>query len=541
MKKSTILFLLVFVFVVGAAVPTFLVWNPGHWGWAEHLTGRVHNHGSASDAPGENEQLWTCGMHPQVIQDEPGLCPICNMKLTPLKQETAPAAAASEPTKQLWTCGMHPQVIQDEPGDCPICNMKLVPLKQDTAPAETAAGGSSGERKIKYWRAPMDPNYISDKPGKSPMGMDLVPVYEDEQPAATGVRVDPGFLQNFGVRTATVEKGSIPIEIRTIGVLTYNEKDIASVNTKFEGWIEKAYVNYIGEPVKKGQVLFEIYSPQLVTTQQEYLATLDYVGRLGERSNQDAIDRAKSLLEAARERLHYWDISDEQIAHLKQTKKATRTLKIFSPASGVVVEKMNQSLEGMKLNPGMNVFKIANLSTVWAEIEVYEYQLQHVRLGQNAAITVDAFPGRRWNGKIIYLDPTINQQTRTLRAFVEISNKDMKLRPEMFANVDLRTPAVSGAVKVPDEAILHTGDRSVVIVQKEKGVFEPRQVSLGVAGDGYQEVRHGLQAGETIVTSSQFLIDSESNLREAINKMLAERSGASREDSAPAAPAEHQH
>jgi RND family efflux transporter MFP subunit len=342
------------------------------------------------------------------------------------------------------------------------------------------------------------------------------------------------------------EKGSIPIEIRTIGVLTYNEKDIASINTKFEGWIEKAYVNYIGEPVKKGQVLFEIYSPQLVTTQQEYLAALDYVNRLESGSNQDAIQRAKSLLAASRERLHYWDISEGQIGQLKDTRKATRTLKIFSPVSGVVVEKMAQALEGMKLNPGMNAFKIADLSTVWAEIEVYEYQLQYVRPGQRASITVDAFPGRSWSGKIIYLDPTIDQRTRTLKAFVEIPNKDRNLRPEMYVNIELRTPAVSAAVKVPEQAVIHTGERSIVIVQQAEGVFEPREVQLGATGDGYQEVRHGLKAGEVIVTSSQFLIDSESNLKAAIQKMLAARSGSgdtdeSQEEAAPAAPPEHQH
>lgn len=494
MKKSTVIFLLASVFVVGAAVPTFLVWNPAHWEWAEHLAGRVHSH--TADMGGSHE------------------------------------------AKQLWTCGMHPQVIQDEPGTCPICGMNLVPLRQDSAGAAAPAAG--GERKIKYWRAPMDPNYISDKPGKSPMGMDLVPVYEDEGPAVSGVRVDPSFLQNFAVKTAVVEQGSIPIDIRTIGVLTYNEKNIASINTKFEGWIEKAYVNYVGEPVEKGQVLFEIYSPQLVTTQQEYLAALDYVRRLESKSEPDAVARARSLLESARERLHYWDITAAQIDELRSSGKVTRTLKIFSPVSGFVVKKMDQAIEGMKLNPGMNVFQIADLSTIWARIEVYEYQLQHVRLGQAARISVDAFPGRQWLGKTIYLDPAVNQKTRTLTAFVEIPNPDLRLRPEMYANIELQTPAVSGAVKVPEQAVIHTGERSVVIVRKAEGVFEPREVELGATGDGYHQVRRGLKAGEVIITSSQFLIDSESNLRAAISKMLAEREGTG-EEQPPAASPEHQH
>jgi len=490
MNKGTTIFLLLFVFVMGAAVPTILVWNPGHWEWAEQLTGRVHGHGEEAGAPGT--------------------------------------------AKQLWTCGMHPQVVQDEPGNCPICGMKLVPLQPDKAPAAVSADSGGKERKIKYWRAPMDPNYISDKPGKSPMGMDLIPVYEDEAPTTTGVRVDPAFLQNFAVRTAVVEEGSIPVDIRTIGVLTYNERNIASINTKYGGWMEKVYVNYIGERVRKGQALFEIYSPQLVTTQQEYLTALEYVRALENSAARDAVERARSLLKATRERLRYWDITEQQIGRLRRSGKITRTVKFYSPVSGIVVGKMDQALEGMKLNPGMNVFKIANLSTVWAEVEIYEYQLQFVRLGQTARITVDAFPGKQWRGRIIYLDPSLDRKTRTLKASVEIPNPNLRLRPEMYASVQLRTPAVRGVVKVPEEAILHTGERSVVIVRKGEGVFEPREVKLGAMGGGYQEVRSGLRAGEVIVTSSQFLIDSESNLKEAINKMLAARRVAGENNTAPA-------
>ena len=494
-SKSSYVLLVLLVFLLGAAVPILLVRNQANWAWAERFIARLHSH---------------------------------------------EAESVQEQVKQLWTCGMHPEVIQEEPGECPICYMDLTPVKQmEAMPAETTQ--QTQERKIKYWQAPMDPNFISDKPGKSPMGMDLVPVFEDEEPAASGIRVDPGFLQNFAVRTAVVEKGSIPIEIRTIGTLTYNEKNIASVNTKFEGWIEKAYVNYIGEPVEKGQVLFEIYSPQLVTTQQEYLATVDYLEKLRVGGDEDAVGRARSLLEATAERLRYWDITDEQIDVLRQSGKITRTLKILSPASGVVVEKMDRSLEGMKLTSGMNVFKIANLSTLWAEVEVYEYQMQYVKTGQTARITVDAFPGRQWSGKVIYLDPAVNLQTRTLTASVEISNSDLKLRPEMYANVEIRMPAVSGTVIVPEEAILHTGARSVVIVETGKGVFEPREIHLGAIGNGYQEVRHGLQPGEVVVTSSQFLIDSESNLREAINKILAERTSGGEVQTEPMATPEHQH
>ncbi len=386
-----------------------------------------------------------------------------------------------------------------------------------------AAQQSPSKRKVKYWRAPMDPTYISDKPGKSPMGMDLLPVYEDEEPQQSGIRVDPNFLQNFAVRTVKAERGSIPVDIRTIGVLDYNQKNLTQVNTKFEGWIETAEVNYVGEPVRKGQVLFEIYSPQLVTTQQDYLSALTYVQKLSAGGDPDAVARARSLLSATRERLHYWDITDDQIDQLQRSGKVTRTLQVMSPVSGVVVSKMSDSLEGMKLSPGMNVYKIADLSTIWAGVEVYEDHIRYMQPGRRADITIDAFPNRHWSGQVIYLDPTINQQTRTLKAYVEIPNPDQSLRPQMYANVEVKVPAISGAVKVPEEAVLHSGESSVVIVENGAGLFEPREVELGALGDGYREIRKGVRAGETVVTSSQFLIDSEANLKAAVQQMLNQR------------------
>lgn len=335
---------------------------------------------------------------------------------------------------------------------------------QAKSPADMAAPEAlQTERKILYWRAPMDPNYISDKPGKSPMGMDPIPVYEDEGPVVSGIRVDPSFAQNFAIRTAEAKRGSIPIEIRTVGILAYNQKAIASINTKFEGWIEKPQVNYIGEPVQRGQVLFEIYSPQLVPTQKEYLSVIDYLERLSSSgAYPEALERARWLVESSRERLRYWDIPDDQIQELQRSNTITRTLKVVSPVSGLVIQKMDQSLEGMRLAPGMNVYKIADLTTIWVEIEVFEYQLQHLRLGQTAQIALDAFPGRSWQGQLIYLDPTVNAKTRTLKAYVEIPNPDRELRPQMYANVEIRVPAVSGAVIVPQEAVIHSGERNVV-------------------------------------------------------------------------------
>ena len=317
--------------------------------------------------------------------------------------------------------------------------MRLVPVRDTDAAQDhdmaamddAGAGGTSpqGERKILYWRAPMDPNYISDKPGKSPMGMDLIPVYEDAGGGGAGspndVRVDPGFLQNFAIRTAVVERGTIPIDIRTIGILQHNEQNVFSINTKFEGWIEKSNYNTVGEYIEKGALLFEIYSPQLVTTQQEYLAAIDYVRRLSaSNAYPEAVERARSLLASARERLQYWDITDEQIDLLRERGKPLRTLPFYSPASGYLVAKGGESLEGMRLTPGMTVLKLADHSKLWAEVEFYEDQLRHIRKGARVLVEVNSFPGRRWAGRVALFDSKVAPKTRTLRAYVEVDNAD---------------------------------------------------------------------------------------------------------------------
>ncbi len=392
----------------------------------------------------------------------------------------------------------------------------------DPPAGERDAGATDpDEREILHWRAPMDPNYTSDRPGKSPMGMDLVPVYADEAPVDGGIRVSQAFLQNFAVRTDVVRRGALPVSIRTVGILAHNEERVVSVQTKYEGWIERATVNNVGETVERGDVLFEIYSPQLVTTQREFLGAMDYAGRLRDAgAYPEAVERARSLLEASRERLLYWDMTPEQIDELAESGEVARTVRVFAPASGFIVEKMGDSMEGMKLEPGMTVLKIADHSTLWAETDFYEDDLRHVREGQAVVIEADAFPGREWSGRILFFRPAVNPQTRTLTGFVEVANPDLRLRPKMYVNVTVRTSGAVDAVMVPSEAILHSGTRAVVVVARGGGVFEPREVVLGTESEGMQEVASGLAEGETIVVSSQFLIDSDANLRGAISQLL---------------------
>ena len=395
---------------------------------------------------------------------------------------------------------------------------------------QTAPDSVEGERPVLYWRAPMDPTYTSDRPGKSPMGMDLVPVYADEMAADEeeaqvtvegAVRVSRNFLQNFAVRTTPARRGTLPVSIRTVGILAHNEERMVSVQTKYEGWIERASVNNVGETVERGDVLFEIYSPQLVTTQREFLGAMEYVGRLRDGSAYpEAVERAQSLLEAARERLLYWDMTGKQIDELAESGTVTRTVRIFAPASGFIVDKMGDSMEGMRLSPGMTILKIADHTTLWAETEFYEDDLRHVGVGQTVRIGADAFPGRDWSGRILFFRPAVNPQTRTLTAFVEVANTDLRLRPMMYVNVTARTSGAAEAVIVPSEAVLHSGTRAVVIVARGGGLFEPREVLLGTESEGMQEVASGLAEGETVVVSSQFLIDSDANLKAAISQLL---------------------
>lgn len=494
MKKGILLSLV--SFMIGIGLTGIVLVNPYHWGWADSL-------------------------HRSVLGLDHG-----------------PEEAASESAEgQLWTCGMHPQVVEDHPGTCPICGMDLIPLKGSTGgqAVETAAGQkgkgrSEGERKILYWRAPMDPTYTSDKPGKSPMGMDLVPVYADEAAgegsSANTIKIDPTFVQNIGVQTTPVKRQDIPFTIRTVGNVTYNDEQVHWVNTKYDGWIEKVYINYVGQPVKKGQKLFEIYSPQLVTTQQEYLDALDYAEKLSTSPYPDIKERARSLLESSRQRLAYWDIPNDQIAELEKTRKLLRTLSVVSPVTGMVVEKMDQALEGMHAKAGMNLYKIVDLSTIWVEADIFENQIPWLKTGQPATLEFPYQPGRKFRGRIRYIYPYFDDKTRTMRVSLSLPNPGLEFKKDMYVNVTFDVPSAHNVITVPEEAVIHSGERNVIVLSRGNGEFEVRDVTLGLNGSGLYEVKQGLKEGEEIVVSSQFLIDSESNLKEAIRKMVAKKSAA---------------
>ena len=456
-------------------------------------------------------------------------------------------AAREGEAKQLWTCGMHPQIIQDHPGTCPICGMNLVPMRAGAESGERHAGHDAtspasakpGERRILFYRNPMNPTVTSPVPMKDEMGMDYVPVYEDEaKGAAAGgptVTIDPGIVQNMNVLTRVAERGDFAREIRTVGYLEYDQQRMVSVTTKYAGWVEQVYVNYVGEEVHKGQPLFEIYSPELVQTEQDLLSAIQFAKRM-EGATEDARRRAEDLVAAARQRLAYWDIEPTQIERFEKTGQVFRTLTVTAPASGFVMLRM-PGLEGMAVRPGTEVYHIADLSTLWLSVEAFEDQIAWLKIGSMAEVSLSYFPGETFTGRVRYIEPQVNEKTRTVPLKLEVPNRDGRLRAGMYATVRFQPVVARDAVLVPTLSILRTGQRNLVVVAEEGGRFTPREVQLGAEGEGRAQVTAGLREGERIVTSAQFLIDSESNLREAVQKLLASRETAG---AAPPAPA-HQH
>jgi len=433
----------------------------------------------------------------------------------PTPPGTSKAAPPEE--KKQYTCSMHPFIVTDQPGSCPICGMTLVPVKSASASTGPDGGGGKKEKKILYWVAPMDPNYRSDKPGKSPMGMDLVPVYEDEGGGEGTIRVDPNTIQSIGVRTAEVRAGELKKTIRTVGRVTYDERRINTVNSKVNGWIEKLYVGTTGEEVRTGAPLIDIYSPDLVSAQQEYLIAHKHYQEVKNSPYPDVVRGAAAMLASAKKRLAFWDITEAQVEEVERSGNVRKTLTLYSPFRGVVVSKA--AFDGGKVMAGMELFRIADLSRVWVQGDVYEYELPWVKAGVPATVTLDYLPGKRYRGTVSYVYPYLEGKTRTATVRVELENPGGVLKPDMYAHIELE-PRVGGkTVLVSSEAVIRSGIRNVVFVARGEGRFEPRDVTLGLEGEeGTVQVLKGLAAGERVVVSSQFLLDSESSLKEALKK-----------------------
>ncbi|PIU53488.1 MAG: efflux RND transporter periplasmic adaptor subunit [Deltaproteobacteria bacterium CG07_land_8_20_14_0_80_60_11] len=427
------------------------------------------------------------------------------------------AVAPKEPKTRYWRCPMHPEIVREAPGKCPKCGMDLVPVREEEAPAPAA----KKERKIKYWVAPMDPSYIRDKPGKSPMGMDLVPVYEEVGEEAPGaIKVSSATLQSMGVRTAKVEVRPLSRLTLAVGLVNFNERNLATITTKVNGWVERLFVNATGDPVRKGQTLLSLYSPDLVSSQEEYLLAARNLKAMKNSPVKEMADGARRLAEASRRRLEYFDIGASQIDTLERTGQVKKNLTLASPANGIVTKRM--VTQGMYVQAGMPLLEVADLSTVWVDADIYQYELPWIKVGQMVTMTLNYLPGESFPGKIDYIYPYLKEATRTAKVRLRFPNPGLRLKPEMFAQVKIESPVSHQAVVVPMEAVLDTGLKQHVFIALGQGRFEPREVKLGVYGDdnNYREVISGLKGGEEVVTSAQFLLDSESRFREAVQMMM---------------------
>jgi Cu(I)/Ag(I) efflux system membrane fusion protein/cobalt-zinc-cadmium efflux system membrane fusion protein len=422
--------------------------------------------------------------------------------------------------EQLYSCGMHPEVISDEPGNCPICGMKLTPIKSTNQNTQKGVPPDSAEKsKILYWRAPMDPTEIYEEPGKSKMGMDLVHVYEGEEAGGAGrITIDGVVQQNMNLRIAPVKRRDIYNVIRAYGRVSYAEDQQFTVTTKISGWIEKLYVNTKGQKVHKGQPLLEIYSPELVSTQEEYLLALENDQKLSSSSFESVRNNAQKMLSLARERLEYWDVPETEIAKIKESRQTRRTILLKSQVTGVVTHKAVK--EGDKIGPGMDLFYIASLDKIWVEAAVYESEIPLIKVGQKAELELDHITEEKRAGKVDFIYPYLDQKSKANTVRLVFDNHDQVLKPDMYATVRIYTQAAKDAMAVPSEAVIHSGKRQIVFVTQGDGKFEPREIKVGAeSDDGYVQVISGLFDHEEVVVSGQFLLDSESRTREAIAKM----------------------
>ncbi|MBV5306750.1 MAG: efflux RND transporter periplasmic adaptor subunit [Desulfobulbaceae bacterium] len=422
-----------------------------------------------------------------------------------------------EARKVQYTCSMHPFIIRDAPGSCPICGMSLTPVKVDKNSVTTG-------NEIQKWRSPMDPTYVRDAPGKDSMGHDLVLVTESGT-ASEGIRIDPLTIQNMGVRTEKVVKRKLQRTVRTIGLISAAEDQQFSVNSKIDGWVERLFVNQQGQPIKKGQPLLEIYSPDLVAAQQEYLLALENRRRLAASPYPEIAAGADRLLEASRTRLQYWDISPEQIRSMERSGQVHKTLTLASEHAGVVTSK--KVLSGARIMAGEELLQITDLSKVWIIADIYEYEIPWVKAGQAVQVELPLAGSKVIDGTISYLYPYLENETRAIKARIEVANPGQDLKPSMYANVSIGTGAVEDSLAIPLTALLNSGKGQTVFVSLGEGRFAPRSVKSGVRDDdGFIQILSGLNEGDEVVVSAQFMLDSESRLREALDKMSAPKTSA---------------
>lgn len=385
-----------------------------------------------------------------------------------------------------------------------------------TTTSTTTTTNQSGERKVLYWRAPMNPNEVYDKPGKSRMGMDLVPVYEDEGTESGVVKINGATQQNMNVKTEIVKVKNLSSLVITNGILETDERKEFVVTTKVGGWVEKLFVNYTGQEVKKGEKLIAIYSPELVAAQQEFITALSYAESVMNSSDENIAASGEELISNSIRKLELLDVSKVEIERLRKTKEIKTYITLYAPFDGTVIHK--QVTEGEKIKPGSPLLRIADLRTLWLMADVYEYELSKINVGSAAEITFNYLPGKTFTGKVSFIYPTLDAKTRTVKVRIDMPNYNSELKPSMFATIKIYGKDLGNYPVVPEEAVIRSGQANIIILSLGDGKFKPVDVTLGNYAEGYYQVLDGLTEGNKIVTSAQFLIDSESSLKAALSQ-----------------------
>lgn len=423
-----------------------------------------------------------------------------------------------------YHCPMHPTYVADHPGDCPICGMRLVPIgardTREEAKPETKPAANGAQQAAPRYVCPMDPEVVSDKPGRCPKcGMALVLAKQDvpaQVPAGLApITVGEEGLKLAGVQSAEARAGGLRYSLRTVATVAVDERRVRVVTTKVQGFVEKLFVTYTGQLLRQGEPMLALYSPELLAAEEEYLRLREAAkGPLG------AKEESAELLRAARRRLELYDVPEALIARLEKGGQAQRVVTFPAPFGGTVTGK--GVFAGQQVVPGMELFTVTDLSKVWIEAEVYESEARLVAPGQVARFSLPYDPGREFSGKVAYIYPSISAQSRTLRLRFDLANTDFALKPGMFVNAELRLEAKEGVV-IPASAVLDTGLRQVVYVDSGQGRYVPRQVTVGVRHEGMAQILSGLAAGERVVTKGNFLLDSESRLRAAMPQAPADK------------------
>lgn len=421
----------------------------------------------------------------------------------------------AETAAAKYQCPMHPTIVQDHPGECPICGMKLVKVGGGATPAK--------DRKIVLYRSPMDPKQTSPTPRKDQMGMDYVPVYEDEGGAGAStvqglatIEIDPARQQLIGLKIAPVTRGKVSGSWRTFSKVAADEQRVRHINVKVPVFVEHVYVNFVGKPVRKGEALFSGYSPELLAAQAEYQVALSTQKTLAGSTESPLFDGG-GLLKASRRRLELLDAGGA-IKRLEQGGEPLRTLTFSSPIEGVVTKK--EVVDGMKLDAGAMPYEIVDLSKVWVLADIYESDVHRVRVGMTGKLTLKAYPNRVFEGVSTFIDPVLDPMTRTVKMRLEFANPSGELKPGMFGEMTLETTARDG-LRIPEDAVIHSGTRKVVFVALGEGKLQPREVVLGESDRGSVEVVSGLTEGENVVVRANFLVDSESQLRASLAALMA--------------------